>query len=292
VTETISVSVIVPVYNHWHLVPDLLKCLEGQSLETRNFELLLVDNGSDDLPEDPGLPPFARLLVCRTPGSYAARNMAIAESRGSILAFTDADCRPSPQWLAAGLAAFDGQPETPRLVAGDVAVEPQDWDVMTPTEAYDVSLGLPQARYVSKGYAVTANLFVGRAVFDSVGLFDASRFSGGDAEFCRRAVASGVPLVFNQTARIVHPARRDWSELVAKRRRVKGGQITAGSIRRRLMYGVRSFLPPVFAWRNAIKAKQLTGAQRLLVCRLLAKLWIVDMLEVVRLLAGGVPLRR
>lgn len=282
--KRVDISVIVPVYNHWHLIPELIDCLRNQSLGTDSFELLLVDNGSDYVPEESALPSFARLLHCATPGSYAARNEGIRNARGELLTFTDADCRPEPQWLEEGLTAFRSAGRTDVIVAGGISVVPANPDAPTTYELYDMTLGLPQARYVRRGYGITANLFVPRVVIDRVGAFDENRFSGGDAEFCRRAVRRGVGLKYCAKASICHPARSTWDDLVIKARRVKGGQLTAGPRRSRIIWAVRTVIPPVWAWLNALRAKRLSPKQRLVVCVLQGRLWFVEIAELVRLL--------
>lgn len=279
-------SVIVPVFNHWELVPELLACLKVQTLAPGMFELLIVDNGSDAMPQDPDLPPWARLLHCPIPGSYAARNLAIAAAQGEVLVFTDADCRPEPDWLVRGLACLDGM-QAAGVVAGDIRVVPQDASAPTSYEIYDMILGLPQRRYVERGYAITANLFVPRAVMDATGDFDARRYSGGDADFCRRAVAAGFDLLFCAEAVVRHPARRVWEELTAKARRIKGGQVAAGSFGRRLSYVFRTLIPPVHVWRIALRAKAFPLRQRLTVCAIKLRLWGVEIQEMLRLLLGA-----
>lgn len=286
----LSISVIVPVFNHWSLVPALLDALSRQSIGTDRFELLLVDNGSDHVPEL-RLPPWARLLHCATPGSYAARNLAVDAVHSPLLAFTDADCRPRPQWLAE-LIAQAAADDCRSLVAGGVVMEPQDWNAMTPSEVFDVVMGLPQQRYVSHGYAVTANLLIPAQAFRQVGPFDASRFSGGDAEFCRRAVSSGWRLRYCAAAEVVHPARREWHELCIKQRRVKGGQLTAGPLRRRWLYGLVTLLPPLRQCMFALRSGRLGMPQRLQVCVMLLRLWGVGLREMIRVLQGGRPERR
>lgn len=283
------ITVIVPVYNHWHLVPKLLEGLAAQTLGTDRFEVLLVDNGSDSIP-GMALPEWARMLSCTTPGSYAARNEAIRHARGDLLAFTDADCRPSPQWLEQGWAQCRAG-QMGDIVAGGIVVEPEDWSRMSLYEIYDIALGLPQKRFVRYGFGVTANLFVPRAVVERIGPFEAKRFSGGDAEFCRRATRLGVPLSYLEAAVVIHPARREWHELESKIRRIKGGQITAGPWRRRAAYAIRAILPPVPAFCYAMAASRLSLRQRLLACWVQFRLWFVEISELARLLLGKQPLR-
>lgn len=287
------VTVIVPVFNHWSLIPGLLSKINEQTLDKDVFELLIVDNGSKYLPQDFPLPPWARLIVCLAPGSYAARNMGIRSSRGSLLAFTDADCLPSSQWLQKGLEAFrDNSLGSRVLVAGGVSIEPGDRSNMTRSEGFDVIMGLPQERYVRRGYAVTANLFVPAAAFKDVGLFDEARFSGGDAEFCRRAVSKGWHLQYYDAAEVVHPARKSWHELKLKQQRVKGGQLTSGPVSRRLMYAVAAFTPPLRQCFYALSSKKSNFKHRILACLTLLQLWVVGIIEVVKLVVGGRPERR
>ena len=287
-----NISVIVPVFNHWHLVPGLIAALSAQSLDCRTIEVFLVDNNSDVIPEDIELPPWAHMLKCTAPGSYAARNLGLEHARGRWIAFTDADCRPAPDWLKNALDRLAANERDDTIVAGNIVIEPGDWDNLTRAEMYDVALGLPQKRYVGRGYAVTANLVVPRKIIDAVGGFNHKRFSGGDAEFCRTAVASGFHLTYAPDVEVTHPARTNVSELITKRRRVKGGQICAGPFNRRFLYGVRTFMPPVFAMTHALQSKRLPPRQRLNVFAFVVLLWFVDMRETVRLLLGGKPERR
>lgn len=280
-----AVSVIVPVYRHWDLVPGLLAALAAQDF--RDFEILLVDNAPGEGRPELDLPGNARILDCATPGSYAARNAGVAAARGRILAFTDADCLPDPGWLAA-LAAAETGPE--RLLAGPVRMttlgpSPSRW------EAYDLIRGIPQARYVRLGYAATANLAVPAPVFARLGGFDAGRLSGGDAAFCRRAGAAGIPIALVEGAVVAHPARASWEELARKARRVKGGQIGGGSRLSRLVWLVRTLTPPLRAHRRFLLAPR-PRAERRAAIAVLYRLWGVELAETLRLLAGGAPERR
>jgi cellulose synthase/poly-beta-1,6-N-acetylglucosamine synthase-like glycosyltransferase len=65
------ISVIVPVYNQWDLIPDLVRSLESQSLPRDRFEVLLVDNGSASVPAPDNEPPFLRRLSCAGAGQVA-----------------------------------------------------------------------------------------------------------------------------------------------------------------------------------------------------------------------------
>jgi glycosyltransferase involved in cell wall biosynthesis len=284
-------SVIVPVFNHWDLVPELIACLNRQSAGLERFELLLVDNGSDRIPADMPMPAFARLLHCATPGSYSARNEAIRHARGEVLAFTDADCRPAPQWLEQGLACCRDAGGADAIVAGEIQMEAAD-SRMTPYEMYDIAMGLPQARFVREGFGATANLFIPRTVVQRVGTFEAGRLTGGDTEFCQRAGQHGVQVRYCERAIVRHPARRTWPELAVKTRRLMGGRIRSGPYRQRLYNVLHTLIPPVRRCGHILLSKQLLLSQRFIACAVQFRLWLVELLEVARMLLGLAAERR
>ncbi|HDR51398.1 MAG TPA: glycosyltransferase family 2 protein [Mariniphaga anaerophila] len=286
----LKLSIIVPIYNHWHLVPNLISHLKLQTLKKDDYELLLIDNASEKVPDTLSLPEFAKLLHCKTPGSYAARNAGIEKALGKILVFTDADCRPHPDWLTQGLRCLQEVNTTKVIIAGAIQIIPAN-DHANIYELYDMTLGMPQERYVLRGYGITANLFVPRAVVDKVGLFDQKRFSGGDADYCRRAGQLGIAIRYCAKALVTHPARNSWHALANKVRRVKGGQLTAGTNSRKMLFAVRAFLPPIHAWRHTLVEKRLASRQRVAICMLQTKLWLVEMHEVIRLMCGRPPMR-
>lgn len=288
-------SVIVPVYEQWSLVPTLLDALGRQTFREvagdESFELILVDNGSRDRVV-PALPAWARVFDCEVPGSYAARNLGIDAARRDWLVFTDADCRPAPDWLQRIAGVLAAQEDEEVLVAGAIRMTAQDDRVLNPYQIYDLVKGIPQDWYVSRGYATTANLCVPRRAFERVGSFDASRFSGGDAEFCQRALAFGYRLAYAPEAVVEHPARDSWQALETKARRVKGGQLAAGSLRRRAMYFLRSFTPPVIAVTRFLRQSHLPRKFRCIAVLVQLRIWVTDMHEALRLGLGARPERR
>lgn len=222
-----GVSVVVPVYNEASNLRELLPRLAEQSLESDRYEVLIVDNGSTDGSVDVVRNHAGtleeRLTVIHereTRSSYAARNRGIEASQGSILAFTDADCRPSRNWLDNGMKVLT---ETGAdLVAGEISMmlagEPTVWGRL------DSMTYLDQERYVREGgWGATANLFVRRECFEEYGLFDESLRSGGDCEFGRRLAENSANIVFASAASVEHPARSRGYDLLRNRFRTGKG---------------------------------------------------------------------
>ncbi|MEM6393904.1 MAG: glycosyltransferase family A protein [Planctomycetota bacterium] len=192
-----QVSVIIPVWNDPAGLAICLKALAGQDWPSERMEVLVVDNGSDRLPDEVvGAYPWARLLEESEAGSYAARNRALVEAEGGVVAFTDADCVPEPGWLSAGVARLEAEgPDA--VIGGAIRMFCRDADRPTSVELLELAVGLPQQQYVeASGFAATANLVTWRSVMDRVGGFDASIKSGGDREWGARAAAAGCRLVY------------------------------------------------------------------------------------------------
>ncbi|WP_202946705.1 glycosyltransferase family 2 protein [Allomesorhizobium alhagi] len=284
-------SVIVPIYEHWHLVPHLLACLQLQTFPDDCFEIILVDNGSSSILLPPDLPANATVLHCLIPGSYAARNFAADHATGEWLAFIDADCLPTPEWLEGLDEAARGLAATDALLAGAIDVIHTS-EKPNPYEIYDMVRGIPQERYVTRGYGATANLAVPTELFRQLGGFDGNRFSGGDAEFCRRAGSMGSPIRYVPRAQVNHPARATWREIATKARRVKGGQIAAGDLARRRLWIAATIMPPL---RNAwclLRNSRYSLISRMIAIYILHLLWIVELRELLRLRRGGQAERR
>lgn len=221
---TPTVSVIVPVFDDR---PSLERCLDSLRRQVTpgvRPEIVVVDNGSGESLEDLGeRDKRVRIIREGTPGSYVARNAGISAARGQILAFTDADCVPAPAWLSAGVAALL-QENGPAIVGGRVRMFVPEGTSRTAAALYDLCLGLRQEKYWSEGgFFVTANMFVPATVFKEVGLFRTDVFSGGDAEWSRRAAERGVALRYAPEAVVEHPVRADWRSLRRKVLRIAHG---------------------------------------------------------------------
>jgi glycosyltransferase involved in cell wall biosynthesis len=106
----IEISVIVPCYNQERYLARCLASLQNQTLSRDRYEVILVDNLSEDgsaaiARTDPGV-----IIVEESKrGSYAARNAGARIAKGNILAFTDSDCEVAPTWLEQILQAMSSQ---------------------------------------------------------------------------------------------------------------------------------------------------------------------------------------
>jgi glycosyltransferase involved in cell wall biosynthesis len=100
------VSIIIPTYNGAARIGNCLDALLKQSLK-QDAEILVVDDGStDNIADIVSSYPGVRLISQSNAGPAAARNRGALEARGTIILFTDDDCVPAPDWIAAMLGPF------------------------------------------------------------------------------------------------------------------------------------------------------------------------------------------
>lgn len=208
-----TLSVVIPHLNQSKL---LQRCLMSLVAGDRPpDEILVVDNGSDVMPQDI-CDRFAGVTLLReqTPGPGPARNLGVAESTGSIVAFIDADCLADPVWLAAG--AREMADPTAQILGGDVRIALGDPCRPTMLEAYESIYAYRMDRYIAReGFTGTGNLVVRRAVLEDVGPF-AGLSVAEDRDWGQRATAKGYKIRYLADMRVYHPARAAYAELQQK----------------------------------------------------------------------------
>jgi glycosyltransferase involved in cell wall biosynthesis len=221
-----AVSVIIPVRNDPDSLGRCLDALRAQTFPAGDFEVIVVDNAStQDLGGVRRGHPEARWFRDEGSGSYSARNAGIREARGSVIAFTDADCIPDPRWLETGVAALGSGAG---VVGGELVwLDPvgrglNSWEIL---ETVMFALGSIRQLIEERGFAITANLFTRREAFDRVGMFDDKLRSAGDREWVQRAVAGGLALRYCGEAIVRHPRRSTARDFLRKQRRLVGGRL-------------------------------------------------------------------
>lgn len=217
------VSVIIPVYNDQPGINACLQALDLQTWPKDCYEVIVIDNKSDPpIKIDPSLNSNIRLITCLKPGSYAARNAGISESQGEVLAFTDADCLPDPDWIRAGVAALNKNRGN-YIIGGEVKLSLSSKP--TAVELYQYLNGFMQRENIEeRGFSATANMFCTHSQAHDTGNFNEMLLSGGDREWCWRAADIGFPTKYDQKVKVTSHPRRSIAEGIRQVRRVAGGR--------------------------------------------------------------------
>lgn len=301
------VSIIVPVFNDVEKLEICLAALAQQTYRPDGYEVIVVDNGSENIEEVAALSAqFSQVALTQesTPGSYAARNKGISVAKGSIIAFTDSDCIPAPDWIEKGVHCLLEHPHC-GLVAGRIDIFYKDSESPTAVELYDgVIMGFPQDEFISKRKAgATANVFTWKHVVDKVGNFNAQMKSHGDMEWGKRVHTAGYELIYADDAWVAHPARSSFKQLYNRTIRLVGGMYdmyitqenSVWKRNKRVARLIISDLLMVGLGKNIGKAwndnRLQRVDQRLKVIGIILIMRYVGMTEKIRLKLGGVSFR-
>ena len=203
----------------------------------RAFEVLVVDDAGDP-PLRPEDVPGARLLRGPGQGPGAARNVALAEARGRVVAFTDDDTEADPGWLEAAIDHLERHPGHP-AVHGPIASAP--WD---PLHDHSIETSAPGSYW-------TANMAYRREAIERLGGFadDLPTYHGEDVDLGFRALELG-PIGWDERMRVLHHPRRETFAQLAGRGRYVENELTVFA-RHRHRYGRGGRLPAfLFPYAN------------------------------------------
>ena len=214
-----EVSVVVPIYNGEADLPDLIECLRSQTYPPDKVEYVLVDNNSRDrtsaiINTAAKFNPITirHLTENQIQSSYAARNKGIHNSKGEIIAFTDADCRPESDWLENLVKPFVN-PEI-ALSAGEILGLPGKTILEQHADRQNTLSQKHTLIHPFCAYGQTANLAVRKQVLAEVGLFRPYLTSGGDADLCWRILRqTSYKLYFAESAIVRHRHRSTIKQL-------------------------------------------------------------------------------
>lgn len=214
------ISVIIPVFNNAAGLRDTLDSLQTQTLDKSQYELIVANDGGNEEITKLCRDYQVKIIEIRPNlGSYYARNRALEISSGEYLAFTDADVKVPTHWLETGIKALQEYD----YAAADINIDPSK--VKTLTHFYDSNYTFQVKRCLEIAhFGPTANLFVKRQVFKSIGGFDERLQSGGDTEFGNRVYTNtDFKQGYIKNNSITHPPR-GYKEYIKKLNRISQGQ--------------------------------------------------------------------
>jgi GT2 family glycosyltransferase len=208
VTAPPLISVVIPTYNRPASLAACLTSFLQQDYPDGRWELVIVNDG--------GAPPWQALpegLLARLPmrmieaehrGPAAARNLGVRQAQGSLIAFTDDDCRGAPDWLSQWAQGFSAGPW--HALAGRT-LNPFPRSLGSRSHHYLTGFLCEYMRFPNQDlYLVVANnAAFRREAFESLGGFDESfAFATEDRELSHRLAARGFRAGYWPQASIWH----------------------------------------------------------------------------------------
>lgn len=218
--------------------PNELKlCLEAISkLDYSNLEIIVVDNASKTVATkdliEAYYPNHVRYVLEPRPGLNWARNRAILEANGEIIAFTDDDVVADSGWVKGLAQAFIGNPDV-MIVTGLVV----PYELETKAQVLFEELGgfgrgfepmhfraehgkpMPWQWLGAGQFGTGANMAYRRLVFKKIGYFDPAldvgtpTNGGGDLEMFIRVLRARNTLSYEPRAIVRHRHRREYAQL-------------------------------------------------------------------------------
>jgi GT2 family glycosyltransferase len=190
-----AIAVVVPSHDRPVRLRWLLNALEEQTLGQGEWEVVVChDSRGPETGELLRSHPLAAAGLLREltiepgHGPGIKRNRAWRAARAPLIAFTDDDCRPPPEWLAGALAAARANPGA--IVQGRTQPDPDELGVL-----YAGPRMRSQEIEPPVAWAQTCNIVYPRAVLEAVGGFDDELDWVEDVELACRARASGAGYV-------------------------------------------------------------------------------------------------
>ncbi|GMQ78854.1 MAG: glycosyltransferase family 2 protein [Anaerolineae bacterium] len=262
--ETVTASIIIPNWNGKQHLEVCLSSLRGQSY--KNFETILVDNGSTDGSREfvkEYFPEVRLLELGENLGFTGACNAGYSQASGRFIILLNNDTEAEPAWLDAIVDAFERYPDV-GIIASKILMYDQRDIFHSAGDLYRID-GIPINRGVWKKdtgqyekeepvfSACGAAAAYRRSLIEDVGFLDKEfYFSCEDVDMGWRAHKAGWKVLYIPTAVVYHKLK------------ATGGSIVGS------YYDGRNFLYllwkhyPAFLWRT--KWKSVAKAQMKISC--------------------------
>lgn len=203
------ISIIICTYNRAALLQRTLRALTQQSLPLKQFEVVVVDDGSQDhtvaicnqMRQE--LPHLRYISTGTNVGLAQARNVGIEAAAGDYVLFTDDDCIPHRHWVACMGAVLEQR----ALVGGAVASPVTNYLKLCHNVA-EFHEFMPHQQAGPKAYVAGANMGFRRAVLQELQGFQADLRTAQDMELFLRARAQGYEVYFEPGAIVTHDPDR------------------------------------------------------------------------------------
>jgi len=201
VNEKVMISIIVPSYRSQATIGECIRSLLAQKIKEKP-EILVVNSSIDEIHEivKAHYPTVHFIQLKKRAFAGTARNIGIQKTKGDIVAFIDADCTPSSDWLS---KIISWHQKGYRIVGGSI-VNGSHQNIFSraeyPLEILEFSPNNPrrETKFVS-----AANCSFRRDVFAEYGLFPDIR-AGEDLVFCHKIAGRGEKIIFDPSIKVFH----------------------------------------------------------------------------------------
>ncbi len=202
------VSIIVPFKSDYQWVRE---CVRGcKSLDYKNFEIILLPDGSEDPKKFPG----CKIVPTGVVNHAAKRNAGMRTAKSDIFAFIDSDAYPRSDWLKNGVRYL--QDKSIGIIGGPNLTPPAD-SLMQKVSG-DVLGSVIGAGGMAERYSVrrerdtdalpSVNMLIRREAFDNLGHgWDETLVTGEDVKMCYQIADLGLRIHYSPEVVVYHHRR-------------------------------------------------------------------------------------
>ncbi len=208
------ISIIIPVYNASATIDLCLRSLRDQDYPSGGYEIIVVDDGSQDDSVEIISRYSVRLFRQEHKGPAAARNAGLKEAKGELIIFLDADCVVGPDWIGLHVQAHrQREAEKIGCIGGEIKPYLKDANWVELCDYYS-SWYAPPHTVDRKGYEYlpTTNLSIKRSIVEEAGGFNEALWCGEDIDLGIKLRRSGYTVLCEPAIGCYHQGRKTLKE--------------------------------------------------------------------------------
>lgn len=189
-------TIVIPCFNEAEHIGKCLSSLNNQNFPRNQFEIIVVDNGSEDASVEISQASADRTIVYPDGKVGAVRNKGASEAKGQNLVFIDADCTMDNDWLNRALKLLGLNANT---AFGGGCLLPPDASWIEKCWLLEGHEGNSLPREL-----IGCSIVLNRDLFEEIGGFNESMSSGEDSELSRRLKIAGNSVSLSRALNVVH----------------------------------------------------------------------------------------
>lgn len=203
-----TLSVVIPTYNRAPVLKKSLEALFGRGRKRREFEVIVVDDGSADETAEvvrraaESAPVKVHYLFQENAGAGAARNTGLKRASGDVVLFMDDDIIAAPGMPSEHMRYHNMHPDENVAVLGMVTLSPEiPATPLNLEHAVHMWGSIRDGEEVSWRHFFTGNMSVKRSfLLENDLLFDERLRNYEDTEFGYRSAGKGMRIIHNARA--------------------------------------------------------------------------------------------
>ncbi len=186
------VSIIIPALNEEEYIGKCLNSINELDDHEGILEIIVIDNGSTDRTAEIARNLGARVYSIKNVTISRLRNYGALNAKGSIIAFVDADCIVSKDWLKNALKELED--ESVGATGSNYQISGQSTWV---TKAWELNMKELKNR-CETDWIQSGNLIIKKDIFNLVGGFDEDLSVCEDSDICYRIQDKGYKIISNR----------------------------------------------------------------------------------------------